>query len=55
MSDPDEIRIQLPLRWIDNDSALVVADQFILRRIESQIHLVVGQIGYPLVTGTPEE
>ena len=55
MSDPNEIKIQLPLRRIDDGSALVVADQFILQRIENRIHVVVGQIGHPLVTGTPEE
>lgn len=55
MSDPNEIKLQLPLRWIDDGSAVVVADQFILRQHDNQYQLVVGHVGNPLVTGPPEE
>ena len=55
MPDQDEIKLRLPLRWVDDGSPLVVADQFIMRRHGNHIHLVVGHVGIPLLVGTPEE
>ena len=49
------IQIQLGLRWIDDGSPVVAANQFMLQSADQHFQLVVGHATFPLVTGTPEE
>ena len=51
----EEVTLQLPLKWVDDESPLVVADQFVMRQHGNLIYLVIGHVSVPLVTGTPEE
>ena len=54
-SQSNEIQITLPTRWTDDDSPVVVVDQFILQQVGHQFHLIVGHAPFPLVLGTAAE
>ncbi|WP_420616415.1 hypothetical protein [Candidatus Palauibacter sp.] len=51
----EEATIQVGLRWNDDGSPAVAADQFILQRVDNQFQLVIGHAPFPLVLGTPKE
>ncbi len=55
MPEQDKVTIQAQLRWVDDDSPFVVADQFIMRHQGNLIQLVIGHTSIPLISGTVEE
>jgi hypothetical protein len=51
-----EVRIELPLVWIDPDSSeILFANQLLVQRQEGEYILTFGQQTPPPLIGTPEE
>lgn len=58
MAEERQVQITAPLKWRDDDSPVIAANQFILQPTageENAAVLVVGHASMPLVMGSPDE